>query len=269
MAEMRNPYGSIVRDERLRQKIGLDSMAVRCMMSPEGLSAVEDGNRWFSEAELRLASAALSLNKNSLLRGERAERTKTEAIRDLLAEFYKDLRELTFLQESILKKITEISTWQRFTIDQIRKGKADSETYEPVQYAIFDNDRGDYVRDENGGIVFFKSASEAFEKAEEMEEAVRIKNAVGLENDERKAVSRLEKVESVKEAEGVPSRSIKGNASPDNASSDNAPSDNALSEKNTLSDNSLSEMIDDTLTGNDLEDEDLEETEPHMNIPRL
>ena len=61
MADRMNPYGSIIRNERMRRKMGLDGMAVRLMMSPSALKAVESGNRWFSEAELRLASSALSL----------------------------------------------------------------------------------------------------------------------------------------------------------------------------------------------------------------
>ena len=181
MADRMNPYGSIIRNERMRRKMGLDGMAVRLMMSPSALKAVESGNRWFSEAELRLASSALSLNREGLLRGERAERTKTEVIRDLLSEFYKDLRELTRIQESILRKITEISPWQRFSVDQIRKGKGEPETYEPVQYAIFDNERGDYVRDKNGDIVFFQTAAEAFERADEMEHAVKFEKDARIE----------------------------------------------------------------------------------------
>lgn len=183
MAEMKNPYGRIVRDEMLKKHMSTDTMAVRCMMSPEALKEVEYGNRWFSEAELRLASSALNLSRDGLLRGERDDRTTTEALRDLLTEFYKDIRELTHLQENILKKITEISNWQRFTVDQIRKGKSDPKLYEPVQYAIFDNDRGDYIRDESGEIVFFQSASEAFEKAEEMESAVKSMNTVSAERE--------------------------------------------------------------------------------------
>lgn len=183
MEEKRNPYGNIIRTERIKQGIGIDTLAARCMMSPLDIMDVESGNRWFSEAQLRLASAALDLSRDGLLRGERLERTKPEEIRQLLTEFYKDLSELTSLQERILKKISEISPWQRFTVDQIRK--ADSEVYEPVQYAIFDNDRGDYVRDESGGIVFFKSASEAFEEAQVMENAVRKGKDILPEHEER------------------------------------------------------------------------------------
>lgn len=181
MEEKRNPYGNIIRTERIKQGIGIDTLAARCMMSPLDIMDVESGNRWFSEAQLRLASAALDLSRDGLLRGERLERTKPEEIRQLLTEFYKDLSELTSLQERILKKISEISPWQRFSVDQIRKGKGEPETYEPVQYAIFDNERGDYVRDKNGDIVFFQSAAEAFERADEMEHAVKFEKDARIE----------------------------------------------------------------------------------------
>ena len=166
----RNGYGSLIREQRLRNGLETEDLANICLMPPEEMLAVERGERGLEPYELELIGNVLGISGEALQRGKLEYKTGQKELAELIEALAHAVANVREAGNQYLQALENLQRSQPYHVRPMEQC-----------YAIYDTECDAYVAGEDGAVRQYATAKAALQEAGELNRLAEAVPTVGTE----------------------------------------------------------------------------------------
>lgn len=170
LKNQKNRYGSLIREQRIKNGLETEDLANICLMPPEEMLAVERGERGLESYELDLIGNVLGISGEALKQGKLEYKTGREELAELIEVLARAVENVREAGNQYLKELENLQRRQPYHVRPMEQF-----------YAIYDTERDAYVAGEDGAVRQYATAKEALQEARELNRLAEVVPTVGTE----------------------------------------------------------------------------------------
>ena len=171
LKNQKNRYGSLIREQRIKNGLETEDLANICLMQPEEMMAVERGEKGLESYELDLIGNVLGISGEALQQGKLEYKTGREELAELIEALAHAVANVREAGNQYLKALENLQRRKPYHVRPMEQC-----------YAIYDTERDAYVAGEDGAVRQYATAKEALQEARELNRLEEVVPTVGTDN---------------------------------------------------------------------------------------